>query len=574
MNSIELFDNKEVNNIKEIIYNSANKFANKIAFKIKKKIGKEISYVEITYKKLLEDINNLGTGLYKKGLKGKRVAVIGKNRYEWVLTHLSCLLGGIVIIPLDKDLQLEELESSLIRSKANAVVFDKKLEDKFIKLKERNLPDLKEYIAMDSRLNDFSSLEEISSLGIEEINKGNLEYIDAEIKDEDMNILLFTSGTTSKSKAVMLSQKNIAVNIYDMLLVEDIRETDVNIAFLPFHHIFGSTCMLVMLAAGVQTVFPDGLKYIKQNLNEYKVTVFVGVPVLVEAIYKAVNKEIERKNMTNTVNFAKKVSKMLLKFNIDVRRKLFKKIIDALGGGLRFIICGGAATDKKIVEGFNSLGIQVLQGYGLTETSPVICAENPKENKPGSCGKPMRSDVIEIVNKDENEIGDIRVKGPNIMLGYYEMEEETNNVIKDGYFYTGDLGYIDKDGYLYITGRSKNMIVLKNGKKVFPEELELLVNRIDLVEESMVFGMPENDDKNDLKLSVKIKYDSEVLKEKYGDISEEELENLIWDKIKELNKTFPTYKHIRKMILTDEEFIKTTSKKIKRFEEIKKIMSK
>lgn len=574
MNSIELFDNKEVNNIKEIIYNSANKFANKIAFKIKKKIGKEISYVEITYKKLLEDINNLGTGLYKKGLKGKRVAVIGKNRYEWVLTHLSCLLGGIVIIPLDKDLQLEELESSLIRSKANAVVFDKKLEDKFIKLKERNLPDLKEYIAMDSGLNDFSSLEEISSLGIEEINKGNLEYIDAEIKDEDMNILLFTSGTTSKSKAVMLSQKNIAVNIYDMLLVEDIRETDVNIAFLPFHHIFGSTCMLVMLAAGVQTVFPDGLKYIKQNLNEYKVTVFVGVPVLVEAIYKAVNKEIERKNMTNTVNFAKKVSKMLLKFNIDVRRKLFKKIIDALGGGLRFIICGGAATDKKIVEGFNSLGIQVLQGYGLTETSPVICAENPKENKPGSCGKPMRSDVIEIVNKDENEIGDIRVKGPNIMLGYYEMEEETNNVIKDGYFYTGDLGYIDKDGYLYITGRSKNMIVLKNGKKVFPEELELLVNRIDLVEESMVFGMPENDDKNDLKLSVKIKYDSEVLKEKYGDISEKELENLIWDKIKELNKTFPTYKHIRKMILTDEEFIKTTSKKIKRFEEIKKIMSK
>lgn len=574
MNSIELFDNKEVNNIKEIIYNSANKFANKIAFKIKKKTGKEISYVEITYKKLLEDINNLGTGLYKKGLKGKRVAVIGKNRYEWVLTHLSCLLGGIVIIPLDKDLQLEELESSLIRSKANAVVFDKKLEDKFIKLKERNLPDLKEYIAMDSGLNDFSSLEEISSLGIEEINKGNLEYIDAEIKDEDMNILLFTSGTTSKSKAVMLSQKNIAVNIYDMLLVEDIRETDVNIAFLPFHHIFGSTCMLVMLAAGVQTVFPDGLKYIKQNLNEYKVTVFVGVPVLVEAIYKAVNKEIERKNMTNTVNFAKKVSKMLLKFNIDVRRKLFKKIIDALGGGLRFIICGGAATDKKIVEGFNSLGIQVLQGYGLTETSPVICAENPKENKPGSCGKPMRSDVIEIVNKDENEIGDIRVKGPNIMLGYYEMEEETNNVIKDGYFYTGDLGYIDKDGYLYITGRTKNMIVLKNGKKVFPEELELLVNRIDLVEESMVFGMPENDDKNDLKLSVKIKYDSEVLKEKYGDISEEELENLIWDKIKELNKTFPTYKHIRKMILTDEEFIKTTSKKIKRFEEIKKIMSK
>lgn len=566
-----LYAAKEFNNIKEIIYNSAEKFSNQIAFVIKHQANKKITYENITYKKLLEDINSFGTALYKMGLNGKRIAIIGKNRYEWVISHLANLLGGIVSVPLDKDLQYEELENSIIRSKADCIIFDEKLTDKIEKIREENNTNLTSYICM-SKIEGFESVEELIKQGKDSIEKGNTEYIDAKIDENIMNILLFTSGTTSKSKAVMLSQRNIASNIYAMQCVEDIRSTDTNIAFLPFHHIFGSTCLIMMLACGVKTVFPDGLRYIKQNLKEYKVTLFVGVPVLVEAIYKTIMKEIQKQGKTKIIEVAMKISNILLKLHIDIRRKLFKPIIDALGGELRFMISGGAPADPKISKGFNDLGIKTVQGYGLSETSPVIAAENDKALKNGSVGIPMVNDKIEIVNEDENGIGEIRVKGPNVMLGYYEMPELTNEVLKDGWFYTGDLGCFDKDGYLFITGRNKNMIVLRNGKKVFPEELEILVNRLELVEESMVFGMPSKEDETDVKVSVKIVYNKEVVKEKYKGKSEEELYQIIWEQIKELNKSFPRYKHIQKMLLTDEELIKTTTKKIKRQEEMKKIL--
>jgi long-chain acyl-CoA synthetase len=570
MKNKKTFEVKEFNNIKEIIYNSAEIYSSNIAYTIKHQEAKDIIYENITYKNLLEDINSLGAGLYKLGAKGKRVAIIGKNRYEWVISHLANLLGGIVSVPLDKDLQYDELENSLIRSKAEIIIFDEKLKDKIKDIKDNCKTELKECICM-SKIEGFKSIKEIMEIGSKEL-ENNQEYVNYEIDENTMNILLFTSGTTSKSKAVMLSHKNIASNIYAIQSVEDIRSTDVNIAFLPFHHIFGSTCMIMMLASGAKTVFPDGLRYIKQNLNEYKVTVFVGVPILVEAIYKTIMKEIEKQGKTKLIKTALKVSNFLLKFHIDIRRKLFKQVIDALGGELRFVISGGAAADPVIAKGFNSLGIKTVQGYGLTETSPVIAAEDDKHMKYGSVGVPMRNDIIEIVNKDETGIGEIRVKGPNIMLGYYEMPEETANVLKDGWFYTGDLGYIDTKGYLFITGRNKNMIVLKNGKKVFPEELETIVNRLDLVSESMVFGLESKEDKNDVKLSVKVVYDKEVVKAKYQGKTEDELYKIIWEQIKEINTTFPRYKHIQNMILSSEELIKTTTKKVKRQEEMKKIL--
>ena len=371
----------------------------------------------------------------------------------------------------------------------------------------------------------------------------------------------------------MLSQKNIASNIYAMQRVEDIRSTDSNLAFLPMHHIFGSTCLIMMLACGVRTSFPDGLRYVAQNLKEYEVSVFVGVPLLVEAIYNKVVKEIDKQGKTKLIKNAIRVSNFLLKLHIDIRRKLFKPIIDQLGGKMRFVISGGAPLDPKIQKGFIDLGIDMVQGYGLTETSPVIAAENMYKSRTGSIGIPMENVTIEIVNKDDNGIGELRAKGPNVMLGYYENEEETKNVLKDGWFYTGDLGYIDKDGFIFITGRQKNMIVLKNGKKIFPEEIETLVNRIDLVEECMVFGMPDEKDKNDVKLSVKVVYNKDEVKQKYGDISFEEIRNIIWDRIKnEVNTTVPRYKHIMNMILTDKELIKTTTKKVKRNEELKEIL--
>lgn len=566
-----IFEAVEFENVKQIIYNSAKKYENQIAFVIKHQENKKVSYENITYKQFLEDINKFGTALYNMGLKGKRVAIIGKNRYEWVLAHFANLLGAIVSVPLDKDLQYDELESSIIRSKADCIIFDEKLEEKIKKIKNENKTYLTNYICM-SEMEGYKNVKELVTEGEKLLKEGKDEYINAQIDENKMNIILFTSGTTSKSKAVMLSQKNIASNIYAMQCVEDIRSTDTNIAFLPFHHIFGSTCMAMMIACGVKTVFPDGLRYIKQNLNEYKVTLFVGVPVLIEAIYKTIMKEIEKQGKEKVIKIAVKISKILLKLKIDVRRKLFKQVINALGGELRFLISGGAPADPEISEGFSNLGIEIVQGYGLSETSPVIAAENAKMIKKGSVGVPMINDILEIVNKDENGIGEIRVKGPNVMLGYYEMPELTEEVLKDGWFYTGDLGYLDKDNCLFITGRNKNMIVLRNGKKVFPEELELLINRLELVEESMVFGIPDKQVKDDVKVAVKIVYNKEVVKQKYKDKTQEELYQIIWNQIKELNNSFPRYKHIQKMILTDEELIKTTTKKIKRQEEIKKII--
>ncbi len=566
-----IFEAVEFENVKQIIYNSAKKYENQIAFVIKHQENKKVSYENITYKQFLEDINKFGTALYNMGLKGKRVAIIGKNRYEWVLAHFANLLGAIVSVPLDKDLQYDELESSIIRSKADCIIFDEKLEEKIKKIKNENKTYLTNYICM-SKMEGYKNVKELVTEGEKLLKEGKDEYINAQIDENKMNIILFTSGTTSKSKAVMLSQKNIASNIYAMQCVEDIRSTDTNIAFLPFHHIFGSTCMAMMIACGVKTVFPDGLRYIKQNLNEYKVTLFVGVPVLIEAIYKTIMKEIEKQGKEKVIKIAVKISKILLKLKIDVRRKLFKQVINALGGELRFLISGGAPADPEISEGFRNLGIEIVQGYGLSETSPVIAAENAKMIKKGSVGVPMINDILEIVNKDENGIGEIRVKGPNVMLGYYEMPELTEEVLKDGWFYTGDLGYLDKDNCLFITGRNKNMIVLRNGKKVFPEELELLINRLELVEESMVFGLPDKQVKDDVKVAVKIVYNKEVVKQKYKDKTQEELYQIIWNQIKELNNSFPRYKHIQKMILTDEELIKTTTKKIKRQEEIKKII--
>lgn len=565
------FQATEFSNIKEIIYNSVKKFSERTAFVIKHKEKEDITYENISYKKFLQDINKLGTAFYNLGLKGKRIAVMGRNRYEWALTHLTNLLGGMVSVPIDKELQIEELESSLVRSKAEVIVFDEKYQEKIEEIKNKKSTKVNIFISMgESKEKNNLDVYELMKIGNELIKQGNDEYINAQIDNDAMGILLFTSGTTSKSKAVMLSQRNIASNVYGMQLVEPFSETDRNLAFLPFHHIFGSTALIVMLSCGISTAFPDGLRYVAQNLKEYQITIFIGVPLLVEAIYNKIMQEIERQGKTKVVKIGIKISNVLLKVGIDIRKKLFKQIIDSLGGSMRFVISGGAPLDKRVAKGFNDFGIFLVQGYGLTETSPVISAEDQKYIKSGSVGRALTNLEVEIVNKDENGIGEIRVKGPNVMLGYYENEEETAKVIKDGWFYTGDLGYIDKKGLIFITGRRKDMIVLKNGKKVFPEELETLVNRLDVVKESMVFGLPKDDD---VKVSVKVVYDKEIAEEKYPNMTKEELEAKVWEEIKKINKTLPKYKYIKNLIFTDEELVKTTTKKIKRNDEMKKILA-
>lgn len=554
------FTYPDYNNIREMIMDSVNKFPNNKAFILKDKDG---NLHDKTYTDFLIDVKNFATGLYDLGLAEKRIAIIGKNSYIWALSYVTCLMGGMISVPLDKDLEFGELEESLIRSKADAVIFDEKRTEFMEKIKENGKTNLKCFIS------EFD-VEKIEKAGENLIKAGSKQFDNIEIDSDKMSILLFTSGTTSKSKAVMLSQRNIVSNISSMHATEDFRETDVSLALLPFHHTFGSTGMLVLISSGGTTTFPDGLRYIAQNFKEYKVSFFIGVPLLIETIYKKMQKEIEKQGKTKLVYIARKVTNFLDKIGIHVKRKVFKPILDNLGGELRFIVSGAASLDKKVSEFFNEIGVLTVQGYGLTEASPVIAAENCKYIKYGSIGFPLKNIELEIVDKDEQGIGEIRVKGPNIMLGYYENQEATDAVFKDGWFYTGDYGYIDPEGFVFITGRKKNMIVLKNGKKIFPEEVEELVNKIDLVKESMVFGMPKGDD---VVVSVKVQYDEEIAKEKYANKSFEELEKIVWDKIKEINKTLPTYKYVKNLLMTKDDFIKTTTAKIKRFEEFNKIMA-
>ena len=556
---------KDYDSVKELITDLAKQIPDHLAF-IKK--IKENEYENITYEKFLHHINCYGTSLYQMDLKDKRIAIIGRNQYEWALTYITNMHGGIVSVPLDKELKYVELEESLIRSKAEAIVFDEKYEEEIRELKEKGNTSLKIFICM-SEIEGYLSVSKLITDGEKLIKSGNEEFINAKIDSHKMCTLLFTSGTTSKSKAVMLTQRNITSNIYGMLQNEKFLDTDTNIAFLPYHHIFGSTAILVMLAAKVKTVYCDGIRYISKNFKEYRVSVFVGVPAILDSLYKGIWKNIDKQGKTKLVKVMIKISNFLMKLHIDLRRKIFSSIIKELGGELRFIISGGAALDKEIEDGFRAFGIKVAQGYGLTETAPVIAAEAYNKERSGTIGVALPNVTVEIYEPDENGVGELRVKGPNVMIGYYEDEERTNEVLRDGWFYTGDLGFIDQDDFIHLTGRKKDMIVLKNGKKVFPEEIETLINRSDVVKECMVYGKPENGDKNDLQVAVKIVYDKDKREELYPGKSEEEFYEIIWNDIKELNQRFPTYKHIKSLVLTDQELIKTTTQKVKRQEELK-----
>ncbi len=562
-----LYNVKEFENLKDMIDNACTEFADHTAFVIKYKEGKKVSYENISYKTFGEEVNALGTALIDMGYKDKRIAVIGKNRYEWVVSYAAVINGVGIVVPLDKGLPEDEIEMSIKKSKAEVIFCEANYLEALNNIIEKGETNLKKIICMD-KVENVEIMEKLILKGKELLDKGNREYLDAKIDREKVASIVFTSGTTSLSKAVMLSHKNIASNINSMSKVEGIFDTDTNIAFLPFHHTFGSTGIMIFLSKGVKNVFCDGLRHIQENLKEYKVTIFICVPLLIEAMYKKIEAGIEKKGKTKLIKFAKKISNFLLKFGIDIRRKLFKEVLNELGGEIRFIVSGASALDKRVAKGLNDLGILTIQGYGLTETSPVLAAETEKTIRYGSIGYPMPDVEIKIDNPNEEGIGEIIAKGPNVMLGYYEDEEATNEVIIDGWFHTGDLGYMDKDGIFFIAGRKKNVIVLKNGKNIYPEELEVLINNLPYVAESMVYGEEKDDD---LLVSVKIVYNKEYVNEKYGDIPEEELRSIVWNDIKEINTKLPKYKYMKKLILTDEPMIKTTTQKVKRHAEIEKM---
>jgi long-chain acyl-CoA synthetase len=399
-------------------------------------------------------------------------------------------------------------------------------------------------------------------------------YEETEIHADEMSLILFTSGTTSASKAVMLSHRNLASNIYALNCCEEIFPTDVNIAFLPFHHTFSSTGITFILSKGATNVFCDGLKYIAQNLKEYQVSVFICVPLIIEAIYKKIFQQAKKQGKDVLLRRMMKLSSILLKLGIDVRRKLFHSVLEQLGGKLRFVISGAAAISPEVAKGFNELGILTVQGYGLTETAPVLTAENAKSIRTGSVGVSMCNVKLKIHEPNENGIGEVIAQGPNVMLGYYENPEESAKVLRDGWFFTGDLGYMDEDGFLFLSGRKKNVIVLKNGKNIYPEELEILLNKLPYLEESMVFGWEKGDD---YVISAKLVYKEDTILEMYPEfkgedgLDKERFSEMVQKDIDEINALMPAYKHIKRLLLNDEPTVKTTTAKVKRFEEIKRL---
>ena len=384
-----------------------------------------------------------------------------------------------------------------------------------------------------------------------------------------MSIMLFTSGTTAMSKAVMLSHKNICSNLYDIASTIEVDETHVFLSFLPLHHTFECTVgFLYPISKGSCIAFCEGIRHIADNIKEYGITTMISVPILFENMYKKIIKTIEKKGKLETVKKGIKISQFLLKFKIDIRKKIFKEIHENLGENIKLFVSGGAALDPETEKGYNELGFRMYQGYGLTETSPVIASEDDKYRKIGSIGKAFPSLEAKVIDTTEDGIGELVVKGPSIMLGYYNNEEATKETIdKDGWLHTGDLAKIDKNGYIFISGRKKFVIVLKNGKNIYPEELEALINKIEGIKESFVYGKPE--DNGDYKICCKVVYDKEIMKDLYNVTEESDLKEIIWQEIKKVNKTMPAYKYIREIIITDQELIKTTTQKIKRFEEIK-----
>ena len=558
-------------NLRELLRYAAKEYGSDTAFIVKHKNGKEVSYEHISFEAFWNRVNQLGTALLKRGMKGKRIATVSKNRVEWMESHFAALGGLGYSVPLDKGLPYEELESSLVRSYADVLVFEAAQIADIERLKAQGKTQVQEYICMDE-LEGYLSIPQLRAEGEKLLAEGFDEYLNLPIDKFENQIILFTSGTTSLSKAVLLSHYNLVENIYGLQLAEDIHRGDVNMAFLPYHHTFGSTGQTLMLACGVTTTYCDGLKYLQKNIVEYKVSVFFCVPLLIESIYKKVMATVKKEGKENTVKFGIALSKFLLKFGIDIRRKVFKTILDQLGGNLRFVISGAAAIDPEAIEGFNNFGIRAVQGYGMTEAAPVITAENHWERKAGSIGRALPGVEVAIDEPDENGVGEIICRGPNVMAGYYENEEDTAKTLIDGWLHTGDLGYIDEDGFLFICGRKKNVIVLKNGKNVYPEEIEVLIAALPYVSENFIFGKPRReDDEKDLALWAKIVYNPEYMKEHYGASTPAEAEEVIRRDIDAINDTLPVYKQIFKLVVTDQEMIKTTTGKVKRYEETKNL---
>lgn len=565
-------DIRPIIDLKQMMESSVELYGDNVAFHVKDRVGGP--YRGITFSQAKVDMDALGTALISMGLKGKSISIIGDNRYEWAISYLGVVCGTGVVVPLDKELGASELEQLIKEADVECIIYSKKYEKIFQEIKDRGETKIRFLINMDADISDEQrlSLHELIEAGKVLIEQGNRDFLDAQIERDSMSIILFTSGTTGIAKGVMLSHGNIVEDLMASPTLLEVRTTDVFFSVLPIHHTYECTCGFLMpLYRGASIAYCEGLKYIVKNLSEARPTIFLGVPLIVESLYKKIWQNARKSGKEKTLKRVIAVNRVTKKIGIDLAPVFFKQIQSLFGGRMKVIICGGAAIDPDILQGIRDFGVNAVQGYGLTECAP-ICALNPdKYPKNDSAGYiPPGFDIKIHDPNPETGIGEICAKGGNVMLGYYKSPEDTAAVLRDGWFHTGDLGYLDEDRFVHITGRIKNVIITKNGKNVYPEEIENYIGKIPYVNECLVWGK-DSEESGETLIFASIRADYDEVKGALGEsYTDEDVSALIWKEIDILNTQLPFFKRIKKIDVRKEEFEKTTGKKIKRFVEANK----
>ena len=545
---IEVFGER-LESIRDIINNSNNKYKDAIAIQ-EKKNKKIVSY---TYEQLRNDVYALGTKLIDMGLKDKHIAIVGENSYNWIVSYLAIITGVGVAVPLDKELDSEQISKLLEKGDASAVLFSKGFLSSIDEIIENSKL---EFAACLNDTDKYTDVQTLINEGRQLINEGSTVYEDSIVNVNELNVIMFTSGTTGFNKGVMISQNNLLVNIEQSCKAFGIYHSTV--AVLPFHHIYENVCgMMAPIAMGMNLFINDSLKYLSKNLKLVKPELEIMVPLFLETMEKSIRVQLKRMNLEKTFENSIKFSNFLLKFGIDLRRLLFRKVHANFGGKLKAIVCGGAALKPELITFFGDIGITIHNGYGITECTPLISVNLNKKGDHFSVGKIFSSCQVKIDNKNEEGIGEILVKGPNVMMGYYKDDESNEKSFTNGWFRTGDYGSIDADKNLVICGRKKNLIVLSNGKNVHPEELEgYIYEMMPYVKESLVYI--DKNKKGSEVISTYVYLDQDFSSGK----SLEELESILKEDLKKVNKKLPSFKKIQHIYIKEEEFEKNSSKKI------------
>lgn len=563
--------------LKDMLETTAARFPERALFK--QKFHRNEPFREITFRQVLDDVYALGTAFLDLGLREKKIGVIGKNSYQWCETYLAVTGGVGVIVPLDKELHEEELKQLTVKGELSAVItVENKYYETFKAIKESGESQL-EYVinvAMEedeSPKDGYISWNKLRETGRKAVHNGDRKYIDAPVVNTDLSVILFTSGTTDVSKGVMLNQKNLVLDTYLAQTLLEVRQgEDTFFSILPLHHTYECTAtFLECVYNGATMAICQGLKYIVKDMQETQPNLLLGVPVIFENLYNKITRNVRKSGKEKQLNTLFRINRVAKKIGLDISKQATKQITELFGGKLRTVICGGAAVDGDILDYFGNLGFRSVQGYGLTECSPVI-ALNPDSAKfinNKSAGYLFPLSECKIVDKDEDGRGEICFRGPTVMMGYYKDPERTAEAIdSDGWYHTGDLGYIDEQEYVYITGRKKSIIITGNGKNVYPEELEYYLQKSEYISESMVWGDETNENPTRRGIYATIRVNKEAIEDKFGaDYSKEQVTEFINREVDKANENLPLFKKITHVIIRDREFNKTTTHKILRRDE-------